>query len=447
MRSPIERASANDMVTFATDCGPAPTNIGAVLILEQGSGLDFSTVTATLADRLPRVRRLRQRLVPTPLGGGRPVWLDSPDFDLGRHVSTTDLSVPTVPAADSDNASDEQLLELVADLVCTPLDPHRPLWAVRWVTGLPDNRAALVLVMHHALTDGVGGLAILGALADGGADPGSDTFPEPPPRLRSVVGDAWRARATALTQLPRRLRAGRQGLRELGIRAGRPTVAVATSLNRPTGPRRRLTVVRVPLGPLLESAHRRTSTLNDLMLTAVTGAMAGVLRLRGERPDELVVSVPVSARRTATVAHLGNQTGVAPLAIPTLADQGERLRCITAMSSARRAAARGTSAGPMGLVFRVLGALRLFKPFIDHQRLVHTFVTNVRGPETVARLAGHPIVEIVPVAVTPGNVGVCFDILSYAGGLVMTVVADPDVVPEQDLLTSLLTEELDRLLR
>jgi diacylglycerol O-acyltransferase / wax synthase len=49
-------------------------------------------------------------------------------------------------------------------------------------------------------------------------------------------------------------------------------------------------------------------------------------------------------------------------------------------------------------------------------------------------------------AITPGNVGVCFDILSYAGRLVATVVADPDIVPEQDLLTSLLAEELAQLL-
>jgi hypothetical protein len=100
----------------------------------------------------------------------------------------------------------------------------------------------------------------------------------------------------------------------------------------------------------------------------------------------------------------------------------------------------------MGLVFRAMGALGIFQVFIDHQRLVHTFVTNVRGPQAPVHFAGHPITTVIPLAITPGNVGVCFDILSYAGGLVVTVVADLDIVPEQDLLTSRLAEELAQLL-
>jgi hypothetical protein len=100
----------------------------------------------------------------------------------------------------------------------------------------------------------------------------------------------------------------------------------------------------------------------------------------------------------------------------------------------------------MGLVFRALGALGIFQVFIDHQRLVHTFVTNVRGPEASLHFAGHRISRVIPAAVTPGNVGICFDILSYAGSLVVTVVADPDLVAEQDQLTSLLAQEFADLL-
>ena len=85
----------------------------------------------------------------------------------------------------------------------------------------------------------------------------------------------------------------------------------------------------------------------------------------------------------------------------------------------------------MGLVFRALGALGLFQIFIDRQRLVHTFVTGYRGPQAPVDFAGHRIGAVIPAAVTPGNVGVCFDVLSYAGSLVVTVVGDPVLMPSR----------------
>ena len=229
---PIERASPNDVVTLATDRGPAPMNIGAVLIIDGGL-ISTSRPSGRFSKAVfQRVRRLRQRLLKMPFGCGRPIWVDQPDFDLGRHLSQTVL--PSSPGAsmDPDEASDERVLEIAADLVCTPLPRHQPLWAACWVTDLAHDRAALVLVMHHAMTDGVAGLAVLAALGDDGTIPVIDPFPQPPPPLRSVAAAAWRDRAAALTTIPSRLR-GRQGLHELGIRARRPKLAARTSLNRP----------------------------------------------------------------------------------------------------------------------------------------------------------------------------------------------------------------------
>jgi hypothetical protein len=160
-----------------------------------------------------------------------------------------------------------------------------------------------------------------------------------------------------------------------------------------------------------------------------------------------VVSVPVSSRRSAIADQLGNQTGVAALSIPTIPDRDARLRRIADMTRNQKAHPRGSSGAPLGVVFRGLARLGIFQPFIDHQRLVHTFVTNVRGPETPVRFAGHEILTLIPVAVTPGNVSVCFDVLSYGGRLRVTVVVDPDLVPEADVLTHLLAEELSDLLR
>ncbi|MGM0385121.1 MAG: wax ester/triacylglycerol synthase domain-containing protein [Actinomycetota bacterium] len=433
----IARASPNDLTNLAVDRGPTPMNIGAVLVLEGATDLGLPAIRPLLDGRLPRVRRLRQRLVLAPLGGGRPLWVDDADFDLDCHLSAH--------VAEPGDDAEASLLRVAAGLVCEHLPRDRPLWHAGLVTVAGTGKAALVLVVHHVLADGLGGLAVLVALADEGTEPPpAAVFPELPPPRRELIADAWRQRARTLRRSSLHLRSATHGVRELGL-ATRPRLAPATSLNRPTGPRRRLTTVNVPLSDVVDFAHARGCTVNDIALAAIVGAMAGTLESRGERPAELVVSVPISSRRGTTAGQLGNQTGVVPLTLPTTPDPVERLDRIAAISRARRGSAPGASAAPLGLAFRALGRLGLFQPFIDRQRLVNTFVTNVRGPTTAMTLGGRPVVALIPIAVNPGNVGVSFDILSYGGLLGITVVADPDVVPDQDRLTDLLARELTEL--
>ena len=138
----------------------------------------------------------------------------------------------------------------------------------------------LVLVLHHVLADGLGGLAILSRLVDG-ADPVR------PGRFRSrarpggeLAADAFRSRLRGLA----RFRAGwREPPRSLaaagGVHAPR---AVACSILQPTGPRRRFAVARADLAALRAAAHRHGATVNDVLLTAVAGALHTLLDRRGE---------------------------------------------------------------------------------------------------------------------------------------------------------------------
>jgi diacylglycerol O-acyltransferase len=114
-------------------------------------------------------------------------------------------------------------------------------------------------------------------------------------------------------------------------------------------------------------------------------------------------------------------------------------------AAAQTSRRRSSSAGPLGLAFRVLSRLGLFQPFINHQRLVHTFETNMRGPVATMCFGGHQVAAVVPAAVNPGNIGVSFDALSYAGVLTTTVVADPHLVPELDQLAYSLNAVYTRL--
>ena len=73
-------------------------------------------------------------------------------------------------------------------------------------------------------------------------------------------------------------------------------------------------------------------------------------------------------------------------------------------------------------------------------------MSSMRGPEQPISFAGTPILNIIPVAVAEsGNITVAFDVLSYAGTLTITAVADPDHVPDLPVLAECLRAELDLL--
>ena len=69
----------------------------------------------------------------------------------------------------------------------------------------------------------------------------------------------------------------------------------------------------------------------------------------------------------------------------------------------------------------------------------------MRGPTEPLSFGGHRVSAVVPAAVNPGNIGVAFDALSYAGVLSVTLVTDPDIVEELDPLTHSLSAVYARL--
>lgn len=409
-----------DLTVLAADHGPVPMNMGAILIFDQANAPTPHTIHALLAERVPTVPRLRQTLRHTPFGAGRPIWVDDPDFNVDRH-----LDVVSPPG----QGEPRELFDIATDLLCRPLPTDRPLWRARLVSA--PGHTALVVILHHVLADGLGGLAVLAALADEGSNRIVRDFPQPQPDIWALVSDATRERLHAVRSLSAAVRRALSGLGELG--AGRARLIDRTSLNRPTSARRRLTRITVPLDQVVATAHRYGGTVNDVVVAAVTGALLDTLHARGEWPRRLVVSVPISGRTDAGAP--GNNTGVLPISVPAIADDVTRLAEIIAATTAARSTVRASSAAPLGAAFRLLHRTGLFQLFIEHQRLVHTFESNLRGPTAALHLAGHRVEALVPLVVTPGNIGVTFTVLSYAGNLTLAVIADPDVVPDHDALT------------
>ena len=74
--------------------------------------------------------------------------------------------------------------------------------------------------------------------------------------------------------------------------------------------------------------------------------------------------------------------------------------------------------------------------------MVHTFVTNLRGPDQPVSIVGMAVTDLVPISLTTGNVTVAFAAFSYAGALTVTVVADPTHHPDLDVLLDALHDGL-----
>ncbi len=436
----IERASPSDVMELDCDVTGTSMQVAAALVLGPGPAgrvVDLQSLQRAIARRIVAIPRMRQRLVSTPFGCGRPAWIDDADFDIRRHVRTSPCPSP---------GDEKAMLAVVAELVTHRLPPDQPLWTATLITGMSEGRSALLVMFHHVLADGIGGLAVLAGLVDGHASPTSDAaqrFPRPAARRRDLRRDALRGLARAIRAMPGELRRLPAAFSELG--AGRTTSAPRCSLNRPVGTDRALATARADLTAVRAVAHSNGGTVNDVLLTAVTGAVRTVLARRGEAVDRLVISIPVSSRVQASATELGNRVGVIPVELPVTGDPVDRLQQIARITAARKGAAPGASAALIGPAFRALAKIGVFNWFISRQRLVNTFVTNLRGPDHRLAFGGAPIVDVIAIPMVTGNITVAFAAMSYAGRLTVTVIADPEQCADLQDIAAVLQNELDCL--
>jgi len=393
-----------------------------------------------IGSRISGIPRLRQRLLRAPFGCGRPVWVDDPDFDIDRHLTHVRCPAP---------GDEDALLRLAASTCVAALPSSRPRWVAVLVSGLDSGKVALILVLHHVLADGIGGLAVLAGLVDEGVSPAyqdsNDQLCGRRPSVRELFVDAMRSRWQAVRSLPAVLRQLPGSFRTTG--GLHPPPAGDCSLLHRTGPSRRFAVARTDLAALHRVAAVQGATVNDALLGAVTAALHQLLVHRRETLDTFRVTVPVAGRQPKSAEDMGNDASVLVVELPGAGDLPERLRQISATVRAARAMGSGPSpAALVGPVFRVLARMGAYHRYLLRQRRFHTIVSNIRGPGRALTLAGARVESIIPLAVTDlGNVTVTFIALSYAGTLTVTAVADPDQLPDLSVLIDAVQTELDGL--
>jgi hypothetical protein len=221
----IERASSADLAFLALEAGKVPQQFAAILLLEPSGDFSLSHLRHMISERILAVPRLRQRLIKVPVGCGHPVWVDDRDFDIDHHVRAVSCRPP---------GDERALFETALSVIMEPLPRRAPLWSIFLITELAACRAAVVVVLHHVLADGLGGVNVIAALVDPGLEPPSVPFPRPRPALPVLARDALLTRLRGMRQAAGSWRSLRRAMfAGGGIRLER---AIPCSLVQPTSP-------------------------------------------------------------------------------------------------------------------------------------------------------------------------------------------------------------------
>jgi WS/DGAT/MGAT family acyltransferase len=446
----MERLTAEDRLMLWPD-ERWPQDIGALAILEGSSLLDpdgrfrIEGVQQAIEARLHLVPRFRQLLHVPRRGLGGPLWVDAPVFDLAEHVRVIALPAP---------GEEAQLLVAAEQLRRRRLDRARPLWEMWFLTGLPERRIGLFVRMHHAIADGIAGVATIGTFLSpapcapaGSARPWT---PVPVPPASALFADNLCRQAAGLGRafevLTRPVTAARQAraawpaMRELFT--GPPTPQ--TSLDRAVGPGRTLALIRSSLDMVKQIAHRHGATVNDVLLAVTAAGLRGLLHSCGESVEDLTLPVyvpvtlrPAQHREQARGNLIGQMVVPLPLGVP---DPGRRLEQIAAETARQKAMGHPN----LGTMLRSRLARRALLAFLDRHPVSAT-TADVPGPPLPVYLAGARLLEVFPVLPLIAKVTLGVGALSYAGQFNITVVADRDAVPDLEIFAEPAQNELRAL--
>jgi diacylglycerol O-acyltransferase len=454
----MDRLTSIDASFLANETSNAHMHVGAILIFEGPPPL-YNDFLEHVRSRLHLVPRFRQKLAFPPIETGRPFWVDDPHFHLAYHVRHSALPAP---------GSEEQLRNIAGRLFSQALDRSKPLWELWLVQGLERNRFAIMTKTHHALVDGVAGVDIATVLFDvkpvpDPIEPDRAWVAHPSPssaelaaRGLAELGEspfklarrAVRA-ASHPTRTARKVVEAGEALAEVGWNFTNPAPDVP--INIEIGSHRRFAWARAELGDFKRIKDALGGTVNDVVLTVVSGALRSWLRSRGIKTEglELRALVPVSIRAEDEHGQLGNRIAAMRGPLPVyIEDPVKRLDAV-------RRAMNGLKESKQALGAEVISRFNDFAPptllaqasrINFSTRLFNLIVTNVPGPQIPLYVVGRELQDVFPVAFLPENHALAIAIMSYNGGIDFGLLGDYDGMEDIDMLATGLSESLGDLL-
>ena len=408
-------------------------------------GYSFDRLRRLIEERLPLAPVFQRRLIEVPFHLGHPLWVDDPDFDIDNHVRHAALPRPGGVA---------ELADFAADVSSRKLHRDRPLWEMWIVEGLAGGHVAMVAKLHHSTVDGVSGAELLGTLFDLDAEPGDRVVPERPsvghvPSEFELVGQAIATRALRPFEMAGTLLRTARGIASVVLlrrheatdaKAALPLTAPRTSINVAVTARRRVAFAAASLGDVKRLKDAMGTTVNDVVLAMVTGALRRYLLEGDELPDSPLVSVvPVSVAPDTADLKGANQVSAMFVQLPTeVPDPLERLRVIHLGTKGAKEEHRALGAATLqdwaehatpnvfALAARLYTRIRMAD---RHRPIANLVVSNVPGPDVPLYFGGAEMKAAFPLGPVMDGMGLNITIMSYRGVLYWGLVSCSRAVP------------------
>ena len=439
----VDTMSGSDALLWTISADPVmrPT-IVALMVLDGKP--EWAEVRARVMGLTEAVPRLRSRAVTRAPGRGRPQFVLDETFDLDMHLRHIRLP---------EHGGLREVLDMAQAMASSGFDAALALWEAVLVEESDIDRTVLVMKVHHALIDGVGGLAVLAQLFDAvrpvphagvGARPASEG---PGPRPRHSALDRVPVLPGAVRLAGDTLDMATHPVRSLG-----QLVAVGSSLGRLMAParrpmspimtgrsfRRHAEIIDLDLTTLKHAAKAWGGTVNDVFVASVVRGLTLYHEQHGVAVSGFRALMPVNVRDRAD-REGGNHFVPARFVIPVHGDIADGMAEVRRNAEQWKHApglamsdvlATGLSALPGPVARGLWSSMLMGDDFC---------ITNIPGPPFKAFLAGVAVEGIYAIS-PPSGAALSVSLVSTAERACVTITTDVAAVHDSPKLAGCLED-------
>ncbi|MFL6023956.1 MAG: WS/DGAT/MGAT family O-acyltransferase [Marmoricola sp.] len=432
-------------VRMETSRAPLHIGCGAIFELPEGAGPGFVRDLHAAFAQLNWVPFPYDSVVDHGPGGALSRWVKAKP-DPSYHVRLSALPSP---------GNEAQLGQLIERLHSHPLDLSKPLWEAHVIEGLEGNRFAFYFKAHHGATDGLGAMRTIkqwlstdpnGLGGPDGEDAADKQELEKADRAairlaRSIVGTAL-STVGATGEMAGKVVEMAMGANSAVLGALRTP---RTPFNKRVTRNRRIAKAELDLARMRTIAQATGTTVNDVVLTALSGSVRRYLLEQGQLPKRsLTASVPVGIDRDEETINAAAGF-VCPLGTD-IEDPLERLRRINAVTS--RGKKELVALSPSALQqFTLAGLLPIAfsQKVVTAPPLFNFVVSNLVLSKEPLYLAGAKLVSMVPVSFLADGYGLNVTLIGYGEKVTLGFVGCRDTIPHLQRLAIYTDDALDEL--